>query len=131
MNNYQKTEMKKTIYDKASRRYTIIKVLGIIALAFLMLGSTIGAIRSPIGTWTKQGNTLLRSENYREAVAAYDKALEINRHDSQAWDGKGVALEFLDEFDGAIKAFDKAIKINPQDSIAWVNNCLLYTSRCV
>jgi hypothetical protein len=52
--------MKKAIYDKASRRYTIIKVLGIIALVFLMLGSIAGATQSPIATWTKQGNTLLR-----------------------------------------------------------------------
>ena len=53
-----------------------------------------------------------------EAIKAYDKAIEINPHNSDAWYNKGIALYNLNKSDEAIKAYDKAIEINPQDSKA-------------
>ena len=55
---------------------------------------------------------------YDEAIRAFDKAIEINPNDSDAWNEKGIALGKL-KYDEAIKAYDKAIEINPQDSNAW------------
>ena len=54
-------------------------------------------------------------------MKAFDKAIEINPQNSNAWNNKGVALGNLNKYDEAMKAFDKAIEINPQDSDAWNN----------
>jgi tetratricopeptide (TPR) repeat protein len=40
-----------------------------------------------------------------EAIKAYDKAIEINPQDSDAWDNKGIALYILNKYDEAIKGF--------------------------
>ena len=62
-----------------------------------------------------------------EAIKAYDKAIEINPQDSNAWDNKGNALYDLNKTDEAIKAYNKAIEINPQNSIAWYNRASTYS----
>ena len=53
-----------------------------------------------------------------EALAAFDKAIKLNPHKSEAWDNKGNALDDLGKHDEAIIAYDKAIEINPQHSNA-------------
>src|SRR5271169_3724713 len=109
--------------DKASRKYTIITILGITSVVFLMLVSIAGAAQS-LNIWSHKGSELINSEKYNEAIKAYDKAIEINPHDSYAWDGKGVALGKLGKSDEAKTAFDKAIEIYPQYSKAWYNKGL-------
>jgi tetratricopeptide (TPR) repeat protein len=65
--------------------------------------------------------TLSQSSNSDKSIKTYDKAIEINPHDSKALDGKGNALYKLNKYDEAIKSYDKAIEINPQNSDAWSN----------
>lgn len=50
-------------------------------------------------------------EKYDEALAAFNKALEIDPQYADAWNNKGFALNFLGRHDEAIKAFDMAIEI--------------------
>ena len=38
-----------------------------------------------------------------EALAAFDKAIKLNPHKSEAWDNKGNALDDLGKHDEAIK----------------------------
>jgi len=44
----------------------------------------------------------------------FDKALEINPGDVEAWIIKGQSLEEFGEFKGAINCYDKVLKINPE-----------------
>ena len=56
-----------------------------------------------------------------ETIKTYEKTIEINPNDSDAWYNKGVALGKLGKFNEAMKVYDKAIEINPNDSDAWYN----------
>ena len=103
---------------KASTNQIIIMALGITALALLMLVSITGAAQST-NIWFHKGSELMSSEKYNEAIKEYDKAIEINPHDSLAWYNKGLALDKLNKHEEAIKAYDKAIEINPQNSMTW------------
>jgi tetratricopeptide (TPR) repeat protein len=58
-------------------------------------------------------------EQIDEALAAYDKAIEINPQNSEAWYNKGNALDRLKKYNEAIMAYDKAIEINPKDEAVW------------
>ena len=49
-------------------------------------------------------------------MKAYDKAIEINPNDSDAWNNKGLALGKLNKHEDAMKAYDKAIEIYQQKS---------------
>ncbi len=59
-------------------------VLGITTLVLLMLVSIAGAAQST-NVWFHKGSGLMSSEKYNEAIKAYDKAIEINPKDLDAW----------------------------------------------
>jgi superkiller protein 3 len=105
--------MNETNCDKASREHTIIMVLGITALALLMLVSIAGAAQST-NVWFHKGSELMSSEKYNEAIKAYDKAIEINPLNWNAWYAKGIALEKLGKSNEATKAYKKAVELNPK-----------------
>ena len=45
--------------------------------------------------WNNKGNALTNLNKSDEAIKAYDKAIEINPHNSDAWNDKGLALTNL------------------------------------
>ncbi|MGJ5673865.1 MAG: tetratricopeptide repeat protein [Nostochopsis sp.] len=67
----------------------------------------------------------------QEAIASYDKALEIKPDDHQAWLNRGVALRYLGRNQEAIASWDKALEIKPDDHQAWLNRgvALRYLGR--
>jgi tetratricopeptide (TPR) repeat protein len=52
------------------------------------------------------GHTYLRFRKYREAIRAFNKAIQIYPHYTAAWVNKGVALCRLGEYNAAIDCFD-------------------------
>lgn len=62
-------------------------------------------------------NDLVRLE---EALARYDKAIEINPKDEKAWVDKGSALDELGRYEEALVCYDKVIEINPKDAEVWI-----------
>ena len=53
-----------------------------------------------------------------DAIASYDKALEIKPDDHEAWYNRGVALGNLGRLDDAIASYDKALEFKPDDPSA-------------
>ena len=112
--------MNETKFDKASKKHMIIAVLGITAVALLMLVNIASAAQSS-DAWLKKGIALEILKKHDEAIKACDKAIEVNPQNSNAWNNKGFALDHLNKPDEAIKAYEKAIEVNPQNSNAWNN----------
>lgn len=50
-----------------------------------------------------------------EALGYFDKILEANQENSDAWNNKGVALFYLGRGQEALEAYDRALALNPQD----------------
>ena len=75
--------------DKASRKHTIITVLGIASMILLMLVNIAGAAQST-NFWFHHGSELMNSGKYNEAIKAYGKATEINPQNSDAWLNKST-----------------------------------------
>src|SRR5208283_3957332 len=98
--------MKNAIFDNASQRHIILMVLGITALAFLILVNIASAAQLP-------------NKELENDIKIQDNAVTIDPQNSTAWYSKGVDLDRLGKYDEAIIACDKAIKINPQYSDAW------------
>ena len=63
--------------------------------------------------WFETGVDLLNQEKPEEALAAFDKAIEMNPQYADAWNNKGVALDGLERYEEALKDFEKAIEIDP------------------
>jgi tetratricopeptide (TPR) repeat protein len=63
------------------------------------------------------GIELGNSGCYEEAIKMFDKELEINPQDDDAWYAKGLALFYLEQYKKAIEAYYKALEIGPQSEI--------------
>lgn len=49
-----------------------------------------------------------------EALGYFDKILEANPQNSDAWNNKGVALFYLGRAEEALEAYDTSLALNPQ-----------------
>ena len=68
-----------------------------------------------------QGNTLIQLQRYKEALATYEKAIDIKSDYPQALYGKGKALFQLKKYQESLIAYDQAIQIQPNYLEAWTN----------
>jgi tetratricopeptide (TPR) repeat protein len=68
-----------------------------------------------------QGNTLIQLQRYQEALATYEKAIDIKSDYPQALYGKGKALFQLKKYQESLIAYDQAIQIQPNYLEAWTN----------
>ena len=56
-----------------------------------------------------------------EALASYDKALEINPENDKAYFNRGIVLDDLGRKEEALASYDKALEINPDKEEAYYN----------
>jgi tetratricopeptide (TPR) repeat protein len=61
------------------------------------------------------------SQEHKEAIASYDKALEIKPDYHTAWYNRGTSLADLGRTEEAIASYDKALEIKPDYHTAWYN----------
>lgn len=66
--------------------------------------------------WAGIGRARETKRDHEGAVAAYRKALRLNRRDGDAWFGLGRALKSLGRLDGAIVALGNAVSLGPDDA---------------
>ena len=72
-------------------------------------------------SWYSTGNESAKNGNYDDALAAYDKALEIDPNHVSAWNNKGIVLSKLKRFEESISCYDRAIELDPKYANAWYN----------
>jgi len=72
--------------------------------------------------WIHKGDALINVKRYAEAVACFDKALKLNPSklcESNAWQGRGVALAGLGENEEAIKCCNFCLDRDLGNVKAW------------
>lgn len=67
----------------------------------------------------RQGQNFLDLQQYDQALAAYNLALDINPNYLQALEGRCSALYHLEQYDQALKSCEAAIAINSQSYQSW------------
>jgi tetratricopeptide (TPR) repeat protein len=70
--------------------------------------------------WVK-GNTMCELNKYDEAIECYDKAIELNPNNADAYNNKGTVLSELRNYHQAIECYDKAIALSKNDDIIYYN----------
>ena len=66
-------------------------------------------------------------EQYERAIADYDKAIEINTEDANAYNNPGLSYSLIKETQRALFDYDKAIEIDPNNSEVYYNRGSSYT----
>lgn len=77
--------------------------------------------------WQAKGCNLCQVEQYQEAIAAFDRALQLEPHNCQTWNYRGNALSALQRPTAALHCYDKATALNSTYHQAWFNRGLLLT----
>ncbi|MBC6473034.1 MAG: tetratricopeptide repeat protein [Hormoscilla sp. GM102CHS1] len=70
--------------------------------------------------WRERGKALYWLQRYREALASFDKTININPEDSVLYWLRGLLLQELERYAEAVEAYSKAIDIKPHP-FAYVN----------
>lgn len=69
--------------------------------------------------WNNLGISLESLGRYDEALAAYDRALELDPESAHSWSNKGALLRRLRRYDEAMACQDKALALDPRFAYAW------------
>ncbi len=70
--------------------------------------------------WVERGDYLLQRQHFREAIAAYDRALQRQPEDATLWMKQGMAYDGIQQFENAIAAYQKATQHAPNDASVWL-----------
>lgn len=62
------------------------------------------------------GDKLLQQNDYKGAIAEYDKALKLNENELGAHSGRAVALSLLGDYQGSEESYSKAILLDRKNS---------------
>ncbi|NET59796.1 MAG: serine protease, partial [Symploca sp. SIO2E6] len=70
--------------------------------------------------WLNYGNQLWRLEQHKEALIAFDQAIQLQPDFYQAWYSRGLVLFFLQQYSEALESFDRAIQESQEKFVlAW------------
>jgi tetratricopeptide (TPR) repeat protein len=71
--------------------------------------------------WTELGNAYFDSDQYRDAIAAYQRSLELDAGNANVWTDMGIMYRRLGEYSRALSAFDRAIAEDPAHQMSRFN----------
>lgn len=99
------------------RKQSNILILGLVGVLWLFRRKEI--------KWYNQGNKLRKLQRYEEAIASYERAIEIKSDYYEAWYYRSYLLYKLQRYEEAITSYDKVIQLNPEEADAWYNRGLI------
>lgn len=76
--------------------------------------------------WINLGNYQMDNGNYSEAIAAYQKALDLDPSNVDVRVDMGTCYRNIGQPDKAIEIYKKALEINPRHPNAWLNSGIVY-----
>ncbi len=63
--------------------------------------------------YSKEGDTLAAARRYGEAIALYDRAIEVHPECCEAWTNKAIALRALGRNRESLACIERALDIYP------------------
>jgi tetratricopeptide (TPR) repeat protein len=101
----------------------IINLEELMGVSYFLASSCSDIIDNPTleDNWFMMGLVLFASGCNEEAIASYDKALELKHNFHKAWNNRGAALSDLGRKEEAIASYDKALELKPDFHKAWNN----------
>jgi len=76
--------------------------------------------------WLKEGEAHSSAKRYGEALAAYDRAIQLDPSYALAYNNRGYAYYNLKEYHRAIADYDRAIQLDPNYALAYNNRGYAY-----
>ena len=70
--------------------------------------------------WCNKGHDLKNMKRYEEAIAAYDRVIQLDPKAAHAWCFKGDVLANLKRYEEAIASYDHGIQLDPENKYLWL-----------
>jgi tetratricopeptide (TPR) repeat protein len=70
-------------------------------------------------TWVERGDAFFQQSSHRQALAAYDAAIQSNPLSAIAWLKRGITLDSLQQFAAALTCYDRAVQLEAGNATAW------------
>src|SRR6266704_1925567 len=67
------------------------------------------------------GDTYLNTKRYKEALLAFEQAIQLDPNDAVIYFNKGDALDELERYEEALVAYKRAIRLDPNNADAYFN----------
>jgi len=64
---------------------------------------------------------LSKEKKYAEAIACYDKVIELDPRSKAAWFNKALVSSHLDKHEEALTCYEEAIRLDPTYARSWFN----------
>jgi tetratricopeptide (TPR) repeat protein len=80
--------------------------------------------RGEESAWVNRGFDLAKHGKNKEAIEAFEKALEMNPKDVEGWLGKGIAHAALDQHRQALECYEYIFRISPDYGEAWFHRAV-------
>src|SRR5512147_541106 len=90
------------------------------ALVILVAVSRI-AVASEAQNAFNEGTKFYRAGKFKEAIAAYDRAIRAAPTAAEPYNNRGLAYYKLGQNEAAVKNYDEAIKLDPKLTDAYYN----------
>ena len=116
-------KLKTTIYRKINYKKIFIKSFLIVVLVSVGIITSI-FIRDIFNTESakelhQKANTFYELKRYEDAIASYEKVVDIRPDFFQAWNGLGKTFYEIKRYPEALEAYDSAINLQPNNMEAW------------
>jgi len=105
---------------------TIIKLTAIMFLFIFIIANASYAEIQTADEWIKKGDAYFVQNNYKDAMDAYNRAINNNPLDGTGYFKRGIANSKLGNYKQAILDFDKTIETTPKNTTP---SAMLYTLR--
>lgn len=78
-----------------------------------------------------QGLKFVESDQYAEAIASYEQAIQLQPQNPIAWYHRADAMANLGQYEQALAGFDQVIQLQPNHAAAWIFRAvmLIYLER--
>ncbi len=70
-------------------------------------------------TWVERGDAFFQQSAHRQALAAYDAAIQANPLSAIAWMKRGITLDTLQQFAAALTCYDRAVQLEAGNATTW------------
>jgi tetratricopeptide (TPR) repeat protein len=71
--------------------------------------------------WTELGNAYFDNDQYGDAIAAYQRSLELDSGNANVWTDMGIMYRRIGEYSEALSAFERAIAEDPAHQMSRFN----------
>jgi len=94
--------------------------------ALKLAGIAVKRMPKRSGTWNTLGRVQLQMGKRKEAIASFEKAVDLNPKNSYARNNLGLALIYDKRFEEAIDTLEQAVELEPVEAYMWNNLGMAY-----